>query len=123
MNLQQLKILKEILLSDHFNRLLLIFSILLILFASYLSDYISDLNQINTWIIGINLYRFTFLILIFSLRVSIIKLISINGYRVICYLLINHFIDKYFNYTTWSENDTITITMIIVEAIILYLKR
>lgn len=124
MKLQQLKTLKENLLKKNFlGSLFLIFSVSLILFSAYLSDYISEKFNLNSWVVGINIYRFAFLALIFSVKKEIIKLISVNGYRVIFYLLVNHFIDICLNYTTWSENDTITVIMIVVEAIILYLKK
>ncbi len=60
---------------------------------------------------------FNFTLIFFSLQMEVKKLITITGYRIILYLLINYFIDKYLGLIGWSWNDFITIALVIIESI------
>lgn len=109
--------------SESFNRNLLIIGILLICFSSQIADLVSIQTKINSWVIGVNLYRFNFLLIIISLRKEAKSLVGKIGYRIIFYILINHFIDRYYGYNSWSWNDAITLATIEIETTILWLKK
>jgi amino acid permease len=59
----------------------------------------------------------------FSLRSEAIRLITKTGYKIILYLLINYFIDKYFGLDSWSWNDYLTVVLIGIEAVVSTIKR
>lgn len=107
----------------NFNKILLSVGVILILFASYVADYLAVKTGKNSWVIGINIYRLDFLLILVALRDGIKKLISIVGYRVIVYLLINHFIDKYLGYDDWSYNDAITLATIELDVMLAFFKE
>ena len=66
---------------------------------------------------------FNFTLMFFSLRSEAIKLITKTGYKIILYLLINFYIDKYFGLDSWSWNDFITLILIGIEAVFATIKR
>jgi hypothetical protein len=107
----------------HLDRLLLILSGILIFAASYIADFLKSLTEINSWVIGINIYRFTFLLLIFALRREFIFWLGKAGYRVVYYLLINHFVDIAIGCSGWSINDTLTVVILAIEAVVEYFGR
>lgn len=101
------------------NTALLLTGILLILFVKRITDDLYFIYNIEPWALGMDLYRFATLLIIFALRnVSVTKLITAIGFRVIFYLLINNFYDRFYGITDWSTNDTITVLLIGVEAIL-----
>jgi hypothetical protein len=59
----------------------------------------------------------------FSLRNEAIRLITKTGYKIILYLLINYFIDKYFGLDGWSWNDFLTIGLLVLEYIIIKYRK
>lgn len=77
----------------------------------------------NSWEIGINIYRLDFLLILIALQKEVKRLITIVGYRVITYLLINHFIDKYLGYTDWSYNDAVTLATIELDLMLAFFKE
>lgn len=92
-------------------------------FAAEIANYKSD-DANEAWMIFGSIQRVDFLLVIFALRIEVKRLISTIGYRVILYLLINHFIDRYLGYNTWSINDIFTIAGVLLEFFIyLYKKR
>lgn len=104
-------------LKDLLNKLLLSISVLLILFSAYITNYMYDEFNINNWVSALNIYRFSFLLIFFVARKTIIENIGNILYRLIIYILINHFIDRYFELNTWSFNDGLTLIAIIIEYI------
>lgn len=76
-----------------------------------------DEFNINNWVSALNIYRFSFLLIFFVARKTIIENIGNILYRLIIYILINHFIDRYFELNTWSFNDGLTLIAIIIEYI------
>jgi hypothetical protein len=61
---------------------------------------------------------FNFTLIFFSLRSEVIRLVTEIGYKIILYLLINYFIDKYFELDGWSWNDFLTSVLLFLEYII-----
>lgn len=101
------------------NTVLLLTGILLILFVKRITDALYFIYDIEPWALAIDLYRFAALLIIFALRnVSVTRLITAIGFRVIFYLLINNFYDRFYGITDWSTNDTITVLLIGVESIL-----
>jgi hypothetical protein len=96
----------------------LVVGVFLICFSSNVADFISEKTKVNSWEIGTNLYRFNFLLLLIALRDEVKLLIGLVGYRIICYLLINHFVDRYLGYNSWSWNDVLTVIIVFVEFLI-----
>lgn len=86
----------------------LISAVLLVLFSGYFVNKIDNVN--DAWQLNLDLYRVSFLLILFSIKNSFIKDIAIA-------LIINHFIDKFFHIYCWSCNDTITAIFIIYKAI------
>ena len=90
----------------------------MILTTPVFSDYIEKTYGYNSWKLGINIYRFDFLLLLITLRNEVKKYIGSYGYRIIIYLLINHFADRYFGIKHWSWNDTLTVVAIVIEYVV-----
>ena len=80
--------------------------------------------QIEPWLFTINLFRFNFLMLIYTLRIEVKKLIGSMLYRVVVYVLINNFIDRFFGIEGWSWNDYITIMVVVLDFVLQkYIKK
>lgn len=106
------------------NRVLLVIGVLLILFVKRITDYLYFNYNIDPWVLGMDLYRFSALLIIFALsNASVQKLISATGFRIIFYLLINNFYDRYHGITDWSTNDTLTVIAVCIEGIIEIYKK
>jgi len=90
--------------------------------TAYMANYIEDNFGYNSWKTGIDILRFNFLLIFIALRDGVKKLIGSLFYRILIYILINNFIDKYFGYTTWSWNDCLTVFITIIEYYIEYIK-
>jgi len=98
------------------NSLLKIVSVLLILFSGYLCDYIYPLDDDSAWKLMLNLYRLSFLLLVFTVKNGFIKEITIG-------LLINHYFDSYFGLKDWSLNDNITALYVVIITLIRIYKK
>jgi len=103
------------------NKVLFLTSLILFFISSYLANYIS-IDADSAWNNFALILRFDFLLIFISLKDGVKKFIGKLFYRIIVYLLINNFIDKYFGYTTWSWNDCLTVFITIIEYYIEYIK-
>lgn len=103
------------------NKVLFLTSLILFFISSYLANYIS-IDADSAWNNFALILRFDFLLIFVSLRDGVKKFIGELFYRIIIYLLINNFIDKYFGNNTWSWNDCLTIFVTIIEYYIEYIK-
>ena len=86
------------------NKVLLLVSLILFFISSNIANYIS-IDADSAWSNFALLLRFDFLLVIFALRTEVKNLIGGMWYRIIVYILINNFIDRYFGITDWSIND------------------
>jgi len=118
LKLNHLQILSQSPLKEKLNKIVLVISIILALFSANIANIIYDNYQIEPWLFTINLLRFDFLLVIFALRTEVKNLIGGMWYRIIVYILINNFIDRYFGITDWSINDYLTIIIVILEYLI-----
>lgn len=100
------------------NKALLSLACLLFFFASYIANYHATINE--AWANWKYIIYFSFILMFFSLRNEVLRLLTPLGYRVVIYLLINYFIDEYLGLKSWSWNDFVTITILIIEFIIKY---
>lgn len=106
-----------------FDKFLLIVAGISIIAVRHIADFLASITDVNSWVVGINIYRLTFLILIYALRVEFVAWLGATGFRVVYYLLCNHFIDLYLGYEAWSINDTLTVILVYFEAILGYFGR
>lgn len=97
------------------SRLLLIVCYLLFFSSSYVANYNSTIDE--AWQRWNFLMYFNFTLMFFSLRKEAKNLITNTGYRIVLYLLINYFIDRYFGLKDWSWNDFTTVAFILLELI------
>ena len=104
------------------NRILLIISIILFFSGSYIANYLGK-NADEAWSNFALILRFIFLIIIISLRQEVKKLIGKIGYRIIVYIILNNFIDRYFGIEEWSLNDTLTIIALGLEYLTYNLRK
>ena len=74
--------------------------------------------NIEPWKFSLNLTRFCYLLIVFALRVEAVKLIGPLFYRIVVYILINNFIDRYFGIIGWSWNDYITIFVVVLDFVL-----
>lgn len=96
----------------------LIIGVLLILFVKRITDDLYFIYDIDPWFLALDLYRLACLLIIFALsNASVTRLIGNIGFRIIFYLLINNFYDRYHGITDWSTNDTLTVIAVIIEGI------
>ena len=100
-------------LKEGLNRLLITLAIFTFFFGSYIANF--GTTEQEAWDMYLNILRFDYLLIILALRDSVKKLIKPLGYKVLVYLLINHFIDKYFGIKSWSWNDALTVVAIVLE--------
>jgi hypothetical protein len=105
------------------DQVLLIVSFVLIIRAGNVADYLMGLTAVNAWEISINIYRSAFLLLIYALRKEIMLLTGPIVFRLMYYLLINHFVDLYLGYRVWSINDTLTVLLVVGESVVLLLSK
>ena len=98
------------------SRLLLIVCCLLFFSSSYIANYNTTVD--DAWKRWNFLMYFNFTLMFISLRKEAKKLITNTGYKIVLYLLINYFIDKYFGLKEWSFNDLLTVAFILLELII-----
>lgn len=110
-------------LKEQLNRGLLRLAVLVILFVKKITDYLYFMYDIEPWELGMDLYRFAFMLAFFALGNGGAKLITNIEYRITLYLLINNFYDRYHGITEWSTNDTITVILIGIEALIATIKK
>jgi hypothetical protein len=122
-NLIQFRTLAHLHQKGKLDKILLIIAIISIFTTTYIADFLNYKYNIEPWRFSLNLYRFSYLILFISVREKIKKLIGTIGYRIIVYLLMNHFVDRYFGYTTWSWNDAITLSTIEIDTLVTYFKN
>ena len=106
MHQKQLKTLQDTL-QNHLDNILPYISVLLILFSGYIVELCNNIDQ--KWELMLGLYRLSFLLIVITLKNNI----NIYLHKIIISLLLNDFIDRYYNIDYWSWNDTITILYII----------
>ena len=99
----------------------LVISVLLLLFSSEIANYNTTVDE--AWFIWKNLIHFNYVIIFWSLRKEVIKKLGNISYKIIIYLLLNYFIDQYFDYADWTWNDYLTIIFIIIETLIVTYKK
>lgn len=100
------------------DTVLLISGIVLILLIKKIIDDLYFIYDIDPWDTALDLYRLACLLIIFALsNNSVTRLIGKSGFRIIFYLLINNFYDRYHGITDWSTNDTLTIIAVCIESI------
>jgi len=97
------------------NRFLLLFAVVLYVFSTEIANYNTTINE--AWIRWKYILMFDLILVVFSLRNEVKKLVSNFGFKIIISILINYFIDEYFNLEGWSWNDFLTILFIIIESI------
>jgi hypothetical protein len=97
------------------SRISLIISVLILLFSSTIANYNTTVNE--AWIIWKNLNYFNYVIIFWALHKEVIEKIGKTGYKIVVSLLVNYFIDQYFELKGWSWNDLITVGFIVVELI------
>ena len=105
-------------LKGEFHRAIFILCIILAFFSGDIANFLYEKYQIEPWLFTINLLRFDFLLMIFLLRVEVKKLIGPLLYRIVVYILINNFIDRYFGIIGWSWNDYITILVVVLDFVL-----
>ena len=103
------------------NRSLLFLSVILYVTSSLIANYGTTVNE--AWWRFKFILMFDFMLILFALRKEVIKLVSIYGYRIMLYSLINYFIDSYFGEKGWSWNDFLTIALILLEVLILKFRK
>lgn len=103
------------------NRLLLIFAVVCFFFSSYIANYDTTVNE--AWLRWKFIMYLNFIIVYYSLRTEVKKILTTVGYKIVLYLLINFFIDKYFGFESWSLNDLFTLIFIVAEAIVKKYKK
>jgi hypothetical protein len=117
----QYLILKEEQLKD-LNKILIALSVCGVLFGSYISNYFAK-DSDTAWTYYASILIFSFWLLIISLRQELICLIGKTWFRVVLYIIANNFIDRCFGITTWSWNDYLTVTMILIEYLFYKLRN
>jgi len=98
------------------DKITLVFSVVLILFSSEIANYNTTVDE--AWFIWKNLNYFNYLIIFWALRKEVIKKIGQTGYKIVISLLVNYFIDQYFELKGWSWNDFLTVAFILIELVI-----
>ena len=99
----------------------LVISVVLMLFSSEIANYNTTVNE--AWFVWKNINYFNYVIIFWALRKEVIKKIGKTGYKIVISLLINYFIDQYFELKGWSWNDFLTVILIGVEAVFATIKR
>lgn len=103
------------------NRGLLILSAIIYVTSSLVANYEATVNE--AWLRWKYILMFDFILIFVAVRAEVTKLISVYGYRIILYTLINYYIDDYFGLKDWSWNDRLTIGLILIEALIVIIKN
>jgi hypothetical protein len=112
LKLQQLKTLAENL-QKALDKPFLILAICLILFSGYFVELIESVNE--KWQIMLNLYRVSFLLIIYVCRDKLKKIMGGFPFYIAIWLLLNNFYDRYMGVVGWSTNDTLTILTLLIE--------
>jgi hypothetical protein len=99
----------------------LVFAVLLYVFSSKIANYHTTVDE--AWFRWKLIIMFDIIVIIYSLREEVKKLITCFGYKVIIYGLINYYIDVYNGETGWSYNDYFTIILLATEALYAALKN
>ena len=106
------------------DSVLIVISILLLIKTANISDYLLDKYNIESWKFSLNLTRLCYLLMLYALRIEVKKLIGSMLYRVVVYVLINNFIDRFFGIEGWSWNDYITIMVVVLDFVLQkYIKK
>lgn len=82
-----------------------------------ITDDLYFLYDIEPWILGMDLYRFAFLLLLVATRKEVKFFIGDTVFAIVKWLLINNCIDRYFGYTGWTWNDFLVIVFALLELI------
>jgi len=98
------------------NKVMIIAACGSLFFASQIACY--NTTPDIAWIRFTNILVFDFLLIFVALRNEVIRLIGLHWFKLIAYILINHFIDRYFGLNGYSWNDFITIMLVILEFIL-----
>lgn len=115
-------ILRERLLSGrNFNRFLLGIVMIVYIYSTEIANYHTTVNE--AWWRWKNLLMADFSLLVFALRREIQALISLSGYKVVLYTLLNYFFDQYYGLKGWSWNDYLTIIVIGAESLFLFFVK
>jgi hypothetical protein len=85
-------------------------------FASQIACY--NTTPDIAWLRFGHILIFDFLLIFVALRVEVIRLIGLHWFKLISYILINHFIDSAFGFDGYTWNDFITIMIVLLEFII-----
>jgi hypothetical protein len=109
-------------LKDRFKGLLIIVSFLSFFFAAEIANHYTS-NIDYSWALLANIHRVVLLLFMVVLRKELRRFVGDILHRIMVYLLVNHFIDRYLGYNTWSWNDAITLIAIGVESSIFWIKR
>lgn len=103
------------------NKLLILISICGVLFGCYISNYFNkDANA--SWNFFASILIFSFWLLLIALRKELVNLIGKTWFRIALYIIGNNFIDRSFGITTWSWNDYLTVSTILIEYLIYKIK-
>jgi hypothetical protein len=116
LKLKQFLTLKEEQLKN-LNKLLLLLSVCGVFFGNYVANYFGK-DSDTCWVYYASILICSFLLLLIALKKEINNLIGGTWYKIIVYILINNFIDRYFGITGWSWNDYITIVAVVLEYLI-----
>ena len=98
------------------NKVMIIGACASLFFASQIACY--NTTPDIAWIRFTNILVFDFLLIFVALRVEVIRLIGLHWFKLIAYILINHFIDRMFGLNGYSWNDFITIMLVLLEFIL-----
>ena len=108
-------------LQNDLDKIGLVISVVLMLFSSEIANYNTTVNE--AWFVWKNINYFNYVIIFWALRKEVIKKIGKTGYKIVISLLINYFIDQYFELKGWSWNDFLTVILIGIEAVFATIKR
>ena len=103
-------------LQNDLDKIGLVISVVLMLFSSEIANYNTTVDE--AWFIWKNLNYFNYVIIFWALRKEVIKKIGKTGYKIVISLLVNYFIDQYFELKGWSWNDFLTVAFILIELVI-----
>ena len=103
-------------LQNDLDKIGLVISVVLMLFSSEIANYNTTVDE--AWFIWKNLNYFNYVIIFWALRKEVIKKIGQTAYKIVISLLVNYFIDQYFELKGWSWNDFLTVAFILIELVI-----
>lgn len=85
-------------------------------FASQIACY--NTTPDIAWLRFGHILIFDFLLIFVALRNEVIRLIGLHWFKLIAYILINHFIDSALGFEGYTWNDFITIMLVLLEFIL-----